>query len=223
MKLLILILSYNKAPFSDFMRVSQETWDFEKHSNIDVIYYYGDENGFGWNFNTGKELQVNCSDDYEMMHWKFKMALDAIDYHKYDLIFRTNSCSYIVKERILKVAETLPKIGCYAGYHNGSYISGAGIFFSPDVLDILQTELTDIPHGAEDVLIGHILKDAGIEMTSENSRIDATVKGIESGFETEYHYRFKTSNDVNDRYRDVNNMKKLHSQLYENRITDNNV
>lgn len=215
MKLLILVLSYNVAPFSDFMRVSQETWDAEKHPDIDVIYYYGN-NG---TVSNGKELQVDCSDDYEMMHWKLKLALDVIDYHKYDLIFRTNSCSYIVKDRILKVAETMRLKGCYAGYHNGGYISGAGIFFSPDVLDILQRRLTDTPHGAEDVLIGQILTPYSyIPRIAENSRIDADINGVNK-FDS-YHFRFKTSNNIADRYRDINNMKKLHTQLYENRIAD---
>lgn len=194
------------------MRVSQETWDLNKHDNIDVIYYYGNQNGKGTYFDRGKELQVNCTDDYEMMHWKFKLALDQIDYHKYDLIFRTNSCAYIVKSRLLEVAKTLPLTGCYAGYHNGGYISGAGIFFSPDVLDVLSNELTDTLHGAEDVLIGSILKDK-VEMIAENSRTDADLEGFHT-YEG-YHFRAKTSNNIGDRFRDVNALVRLHNYFWD--------
>lgn len=205
MKLLILVLSYNDdGVFTEFMRTQQNTWGKSHHSNINVIYYYGND-GLFWNVQ--HELKVKCTDDYDMMHWKFKLALDAIDYHKYDFIFRTNSCSYIVKERILKVCESLPKTNCYTGYHNGSYISGAGIFFTPDVLDILKDELTPTPHGAEDVLIGSIL-DGRVPMIADNTRTDATVEGFNT-FEG-YHFRAKTSNDINDRWRDIESLKRLH-------------
>jgi hypothetical protein len=145
-----------------------------------------------------------------MMHWKFKLALDRVDYHKYDLIFRTNSCAYIIKGRLLEIAKQFPLTKCYAGYHNGGYISGAGIFFSPDVLDILKSELTADPHGAEDVLMGHMLN-GRVPMITENSRIDANVNGVDNF--NSYHFRFKTSNDHADRYRDVNNMIELHNKL----------
>lgn len=214
MKILILVLSYTEWPFDAFMKMQQATWDAAKHPNIDVRYYYGyTYMGSNESIDNSRhgEMCLSCSDDYEMMHWKFKLALDAIDYHKYDLIFRTNSCSYIIKDKLLKIAETLPKTGCYAGYHNGGYISGAGIFFSPDVLDILRNELTDVPHGAEDVLMGHIL--AGkVEMTAENSRVDAKINGV-TDYNTSYHFRFKTSNDLKDRQRDIDNMLKLHQRL----------
>lgn len=201
MKILILVLSYNEGVYADFKEAQMTTWDFWQHPNIDVRYYHGKPRTHA------KDIQCNCSDDYEMMHWKLKLALDQIDYHKYDLIFRTNSCSYIHKERLIKVAEKLPKTACYAGYHNGNYISGAGIFFSPDVLDILSKELTDTPHRAEDVLIGEILA-TKVGMIAENSRIDAGLDGV-TNYDS-YHFRFKTSNDEKDRPRDINNMIKLH-------------
>ncbi len=210
MKILILVLSYNKGVFADFLRTQQSTWDANKRPNIDVIYYYGMDKGMPDHYDKQKDLILNCSDEYDMMHWKFKLALDAIDYHKYDLIFRTNSCSYIVKDRLLEVAKKLPLTNCYAGWNCGTWISGAGIFFSPDVLDILRSELTPEPYGAEDVMFGRMLADR-ITMIDDKSRIDADVEGVDdfSG----WHYRFKTSNYEPDRFRDVNNMIKLHEAL----------
>ena len=41
MKILILVLSYNKCVFAVFMRTQQETWDSNRHPDIDVLYYYG--------------------------------------------------------------------------------------------------------------------------------------------------------------------------------------
>lgn len=187
------------------MEAQKTTWDENKHPDIDVVYYYGGNRG--WN---NQELSVDCVDDYDMMHWKLKKTLDVVDYHKYDLIFRTNSCSYIHKERFLKVAEQLPLTNCYAGYQNGGYISGAGIFFSPDVLDIVRDELTDVRHEAEDVLIGEILF-GRVPMINDNSRIDGEVSGFNK-FEG-YHFRAKTSNDQLGRLNDVENIYKLHERF----------
>lgn len=199
MRILILVLSYNVEPFSDFMRASLETWDSINVKGVDTYYYHGQK--------------LNCSDEYEMMHWKLKLALDNVNYHDYDLIFRTNSCSYIHKKRLLKISKKLPLTNCYAGWQNGTYISGAGIFFSPDVLDLLRNELTDKPHGAEDVLIGQILT-GRVPMINEGSRHDARVEGIKGRLKS-YHFRFKTSNIHEERYRDVQNMIKLHRRLYK--------
>lgn len=206
MKILIMVLSYNETPFSDFLRVQQETWDSFYHKDVDVRYYFGHKHNA---FSIKHGLQVDCTDDYDMMHYKFKLACDRVNYKDYDFIFRTNSCSYIVKDKLLEVAATLPKTNCYAGWCNGSYISGAGIFFSPDVLDRLLPLITSTPHGAEDVLIGELL--SGTPMVDIKERIDATVDGVTdlSG----WHYRFKTSNDAADRHRDINNMVELHKKL----------
>ncbi len=211
MRVLIMVLTYNKDVFYDFMKAQQTTWDSIGHENIDVIYYYGNEGEYNFRLD---EFQVECSDDYEMMHWKFKLALDKIDYHNYNFVFRTNSCSYIDKHKLFNFAKTLPQEKCYAGWDNEVYVSGAGIFFSPDVLDIVMAELTDTPHGAEDVLIGQILSGKA-PMLKDNSRIDARVEGID--FENipnnTYHFRFKTTNDLDERIRDVENMYSLHNFL----------
>lgn len=205
MKILILVLSYNKGVFADFMRVQQDTWDSAKHPDVHALYYYGWIDGSVGN----RQVSVKCSDDYEMMHYKFKLACEQVNYKDYDFIFRTNSCSYIVKDKLLEVASNLPKTNCYAGYQNGTYVSGAGIFFTPDVLDRLLPLITREPHGAEDVLIGELL--AGTPIIAINERIDADLDGVTdlSG----WHYRFKTSNDEADRVRDINNMIELHKQL----------
>jgi len=204
MNLLVLVLSYKSFPFDQFMDVQMTTWDNDLHPDIDVRYYHA---GKPTNY---KEIIVNCPDDYDMMHWKFKLALDVLPYHMYDLIFRTNSCSYIVKDRILEVAGKLPRTGCYAGWHNHNCVSGAGMFLSPDVLDVLRNELTDTPHGAEDVLINEVLRDR-YTVIDDKSRIDADLTGFHRY--DGYHFRAKTSNDQIGRMRDIEALKELHKVL----------
>ncbi len=215
MRILILVLSYNQPPYSDFMLTQMATWDSVTIPGVDTCYYYGGgkDEYIVRPGETSMRLEIATSDAYENMHWKFKRALDAVPYHKYDYVFRTNSCSYVHKKRLLKIAKSLPAEFCYAGWDNIGYVSGAGIFLSPDVCERLRHALTEDPHGAEDVLIGSLLKGHVPIKPLRDCRTDVGMDGScrTSGF----HWRFKTSNDPADRYRDVVNMRKLHRRLYK--------
>lgn len=204
-----MVLSYNHSVFGKFLKTQLETWDSEDYPNIDVCYYTGG-NEYDSTIISGQSgiLYVPSSDDYNMMHWKFRQALMGANIGQYDFILRTNSCSYIRKDKLVEIASTLPKEQCYAGWDNGGYVSGAGIFFSPDTLDIVKQELTEDEHYAEDVLIGKILSKHNIEIQDHKLRHDVGLT-VEELPDT-YHYRFKTSIIHDERVRDINNMKKAH-------------
>jgi hypothetical protein len=194
------------------MQAQQETWDMP-NDFVDVVYYHG---GLRLSEFVRRpdsiELEVGCSDEYYMMHYKFKLCLDHIEeeFGTYDFIFRTNSSSYINKERLLKHAETLPKEKCYAGWSLGEKeaVSGAGIWLSPDMVSILRDEVTAGVNIEEDILIGRILHGKhGIEIIDDKSRVDVTDPDLAPiDF---YHYRFKTS----DRLQDIRNMYQLHQMV----------
>lgn len=229
MRILILVLSYTEPPYDALMKAQQETWDSVHVPDIDTAYYYG-----GWNGETAfdmrgpenKEWCFPVSDEYYMMHWKFRQALCAVKLFgnwslggkKYDFIFRTNSSSYVNKEELLKFAETLPKEKCYAGWSLGEKeaVSGAGIWLSPDMVEILRNELPAGENIEEDILIGRILHGKhGIEIQDHKTRYDV-------GFafdswdipDDAYHFRFKSTN----RLKDVENMRRVHDILQSRKI-----
>jgi hypothetical protein len=191
------------------MQAQWETWDREWVPECTVVYYTGK----GLYLTHGHVLCPHdepVSDEYYQMHWKFKKALDGIDLNSIDFIFRTNSSSYINKEKLLKHAETLPKERLYSGWSLGEKeaVSGAGIWLSPDMVEILREEIPPGEQIEEDILIGRILhKKHGVEILDDKSRFDVTdpeLAPIDS-----MHYRFKTS----DRLQDIRNIYHLHQRI----------
>ena len=213
MRILILVLSYTEHPYNGMMQAQQETWDSVKPDGLKTVYYTG--KGLNTDFFVDTvTYNPPVSDEYYEMHWKFKLALDFIKEVPYDFIFRTNSSSYINKEKLLKHAETLPKERCYSGWSLGEKeaVSGAGIWLSPDMVSILREELPPGEQCEEDILIGRILhKKHGIEILDDKSRYDITNENLDYADISRYHYRFRTPN----RLQDIRNMYQLHQRIKE--------
>lgn len=209
----ILVLSYYKPPFTELMQAQQETWDSIEVPGIETIYYHGGEEYevrqiHFWSH----QIQYKCSDDYFQMQWKFKLCLDSIlsKMQPCDMVFRTNSSSYIHKQRLKEWLATLPREQCYAGWSLDWCVSGAGMALSYDTCHILRREINPGVQVEEDVLIGTIMKRFGIKIIDDKSRYD--FEDSAAFWRTpidRFHYRFKTP----DRLRDAENMKGLHEIL----------
>lgn len=224
MKILILILSYNSPPFDTLMRVQQETFDSVEVEGVRTVYYHGgstvgrpvvytnmDE------FKSWYRVEFPCTDSYYFMTEKFKEALKFIekeDINDFDLIFRTNSSSYVNKPALIEFAKTLPREKLYAGWEiegNAGYnvVSGAGIWLSRDTAKILMEEIDPKREREEDCLIAEILAHHSIPIIDDKSRYD--VNGNIEYVPTDlYHYRFKHGGD---RLIDAHNMILLHNKI----------
>lgn len=205
-------------PYDAFLRAQKETWDSVYHPNIETVYYYG--GGSGWN---GNELSLDCPEDFYMMHWKHKLAIDAVYEKDWDIIFRTNSSAYINKEKLYDFACNLPVYNLYGGWLLGDtlpviewngvrikqhVISGAGIFYSKDIAKIISEETGSETDIEEDVLMGRILYSKGIPVTfDDKSRCD--LSGNLNNYKKTYHYRIKSQNRDND----IKLMYKLHKKI----------
>ncbi len=236
MKILILVLSYNEPPFSDLMKMQQETWDSIEHPDVGTVYYYGGvlddpppypkftlvKNIHPWSI----ELGYQVTDEYYRMAGKFSECLyDVLNPHyaislelfkDFDYIFRTNSSSYVNKKKLVEFAATLPTEKLYAGWtmhdsnseDKGMAVSGAGIWLSRDCAEILREQINPNFEMEEDIYCGRILRDNGIVPIDDQSRFDVMNKFQKMPLDL-YHYRFKT----NDRLRDCENMKFLHNKI----------
>lgn len=230
MNILILVLSYNEPPYSDLMKAQQDTFGSvnvftQAHPPIFTVYYYGgedknkeielkrvgsDESSRSW------ELKTHDTDSYFYMTGKFRTALEYVSEWDYDIIFRTNSSSYINKEALYRFAETLPKEKLYAGWttvdsedHGGLVVSGAGIWLSHDCADILREQIDPEVEREEDVEIGRILRRNGIVAIDDKSRYDVGEYIDDTIPNDRYHYRLKNA----DRYLDSQNFYRLHEKL----------
>lgn len=213
------------------MRTQQETFDSVEVEGVRTVYYHGGgkvrrpivHTNMG-EFKSWYRIELYCTDSYYFMSHKFKMALKFIeedDENDYDLIFRTNSSSYVNKKALVEFAQTLPTEKLYAGWtfkdsedFGGDCVSGAGIFLSRDTAKILMEEIDPQKEIEEDVYCGRILRKHGITAIDDKSRIDYT-GGIQQQLVIAslkpYHIRFKTDS----REQDIENMKIIHKLLTE--------
>lgn len=225
MKILVMVLSYNEPPFDRLMRVQKQTWaDMSQPDNgVSTLFYHGTDSETDepiW-FYDGT-LQAPITDKYYFMAGKFQYALQYITQNnfEYDLIFRTNSSSYVNKKLLLEFAKTLPTEKLYAGWtfkdsedFGGDCVSGAGIWLSRDTAEILMNEIDPNKELEEDVYIGRILRKHGITAIDDKSRFDVPTHFGIVPFDR-YHYRFKSG--PANRIADIGNMKKLHHLLMSN-------
>ena len=208
MRILILSLATKDEPFNELVEAQKRTWDSIEEEGVDTIFYYS-----GDKFKQeGKDLTVKCSGAYNMMHYRFKLALDWI-FDKdciYDYVFRTNASSYVDKKRLKAWLQDKPRKGFYCGIDGGGMASGCGFAFSTDLLNTLRT-IDDHPTDSEDSLIGVWLERyAGIKVSPGAERYDYYFNHGSGPYET-YHYRCK-SND-SDRTKDVKAFEHIFKML----------
>ena len=77
-----------------------------------------------------------------MMHWKFLLTLREVINEEWDYIFRTNTSSYVSKNRLIEFSKNLPKEKCYCGIDGGGFASGAGFFLSKDCARLTPLKVT---------------------------------------------------------------------------------
>jgi hypothetical protein len=216
MKILVLVLSCLDEPYLSLMKKQQDTWDDIENENVKTIYYYGNGGGFKKVKQNSYEYGADCSDSYRMMHWKFYLLLKEIINDEWDYIFRTNSSSYIDKENLLKFAENLPSEKCYCGYPWLHYISGAGMFLSRDVVNILlNSNYFNGEVEYEDMYIGDILRDNNIPAAPIFKR--AVLDEDDYGDSDTYHYRCKSWMDRQIDFVRFDEIHKKVKERYDNR------
>lgn len=227
MKILIMVLTFNEPPYAELKRSQQATWDSIQEGGVETIYYAGGFDGYNelphrdfmsyqeppkpWS----TEVRFRCTDSYYYMAEKFQKALEYVKDYDYDIIFRTNSSSYVNKKRLKEFAATLPKEKLYAGWtmvdsedHGGLVVSGAGIFMSHDTAEILRENIDPKFEQEEDIYCGRILRKHGITASDDKSRYDVPTQ-FENIPLDRYHYRFKTG----DRLWDAKNMRLVHQKI----------
>jgi len=206
--ILILVQACEDAPYGEMMKAQMNTWDKIAHPETETVYYIsGEETKF-----VGKKLYCQCSEAYNMMHWRNKIAMDIVCLEfKFDYIFRTNASSYVNKKLLVEFSKTLPKEKCYCGIDGGNYASGAGVFMSPDVVDIVRKNTDTSPNAYEDAYMGAILGRNGITVTPGAKRCD--VQAVPD-LPNCYHYRCKPDNG--DRTKDIEAFYAIYNQYPNN-------
>jgi hypothetical protein len=169
-------------------------------------------------------LYIPGEESYQNLPYKFISALEYFDYKTYDYILRTNISSFWVFPNLIKVLETMPRKNLFAGKTDGSFVSGAGMLFTPDVCNILVKykkrlfafrPLSEL----DDIRISYYLN---LHHEIECTPLYPTMYHLwypNTGFEeniptTIFHFRLKQNDEHRDKESQL--MRNLVQRFYEN-------
>lgn len=204
MRVLIMVLSSDLPVYNMLELAQKNTWDKEYMHEVPSFYYSGSN--------------TCCSDKYNMMHWKFKVALDMVwDKIPFDFIFRTNSSTYVRKDKIYDFLKDKPREGYYTGEDGGGFVSGTGACISRDLCQILRNEITSEPTPAEDCLIGSILEKHGVKIQPGPVRLQfnfAEDKILEADYYRCKSEKYLPDGITLDRNEDIRAFKSLYKHFH---------
>lgn len=207
MKALILILSSNNSFYPELRQVQRETFvnDCKSTDWCHALFYTSKHLATDYNSDT---IYTTCEDTYMLMHAKFKECLNIIGnaLSEFDYIIRINASTYIDINQLKIRLQDLPKEKYYSGYSGGNFASGACFIISSDVAMILAKDIDVQSDLVEDVEIGRVLMNAGIELVHDDSRCSI----YEQDYHVTYNYRCKGENRPDD---DIEAMRLLHKAL----------
>jgi len=232
MKIIILVLGCEDYPYKAIQDGQMNTWDSVQVDNVDTYFYMGNDKHEGEtelvvqtivspfkekSVTKHKKLFVPCSEDYNMMHWRYKLALDYIWNEDWDFIFRTNTSSYVDKQKLFDFANTMMTEKCYCGVDGGGYASGCGVLISRDVAKIFKDQFDSHPTDSDDCLMGTYATKNGIEVTKGAVRFDYYFNVFFNGNERDNHctnipniYHYRCKSDTIDRTKDIQAFHDIH-------------
>jgi hypothetical protein len=209
MKIVFLVISSESETYSKLESKIRETWKSNLDSKDCPVYFcYGNSLEF-----SVEGDKIYCPFEENLMNIGHKTIrsleylLENVDF---DLVYRTNSSSYIDLENMYKYLNCYSLENFYSGYINLDkksnilFCSGSGYFLSRDVVKMVIENKNDWDHSLiDDVSMGKLLKNLGITMTQgrrldinqiKDSGIFFNEKPIENiQIDNSYHFRCKTN------------------------------
>jgi hypothetical protein len=174
MKIVVLIIASNDMEHEKDLLCQQKTWISNCHRDVKVIFLRG------WNkkfyFEDKDVLYVPCREEYALILTKTVLGMKYIyENHNFDVLVRSNVSTYFETNRLVKeLNRTRYKNSFFGGYfdqttekdnnvkRSSEYISGAGIFFSKDIVgDLIGLDPQEFAGIGDDFAISKYLISLG--------------------------------------------------------------
>jgi hypothetical protein len=163
------------------MNGADKTWNAKEIPGVtQTLNYYG---GAEQTIIKEDGLHLTADDNYgntgQLLAIKTLEAFEYVLKHfEFDYLLRTNQSSYINKERYIKWLEDKPKENFYSGLvgknQGKTFVSGAAMTFSKDLIENLVSRKNDLPpNTVDDVAIA--------QMLNKITRIPAPRINVENG------------------------------------------
>jgi hypothetical protein len=213
MKILILILACKSPIYLRLESVIDNTWNSIYHQHIETYYYYGNSN---IEYHDNRNIYIQSG---ESLAYATHRTIRCFDYclnnFDFDYILRTNCSSYINKNLLYDLVQTLPET-VYAGvvgvHNNMKFASGAGMLISRNNIEYLVDYKNHINMNLiDDVAIAECLNKKNtilpLDRYDFNCSLDLPNEEI---LKRTYHFRCKCEN--NRTYDEVA-MHKIHKHI----------
>ena len=220
-KILILILSC-KHPIYEKIKYDgiEQTWNSYEESNTQTYYYYGDSSSC---YHDDNNIYVTSKDSfYHILDKTIEVFNYCLSNFDFDYIYRTNTSSYINKQKLSQWIQNKPLSRFYSGLvgqcRGIKYASGSGYFLSKDLVEYLLEHLNDIDRrivfgGQEDDLaIGTVFQHINI-IPAPRQDIECNINN-KPDINNYFHFRCKCQNN---RLIDIQQMHKIHKLIKNNK------
>jgi len=162
-------------------------------------------------------ITTDVPETYAMVTTKlFASLTHVLATEEFDYLFRTNSSTYVDRQRLVEFAEDLPRSGYWGGFtgvfEGVTYTSGAGTLMSRDcVADAVRVKWDwDL---VDDVALGRVLTSLGIEAQPLPRPILESVESVDTAELDAFMWRCQGVQERND----AQIMLALHRALEANR------
>jgi hypothetical protein len=209
---LVLVLSCRSGPFPALAAAARRTWAATPPAGVEVLFYAGGRDLR----DEPPELELPVPDDLEHVGLKTLAAFaHVLATRDFDLLFRTNSSSYVELGGLRRFAAEAPRERFYAAVPiwraNERYGSGAGYFLSRDLVELVVAEAGEWEHEApDDVALGRLVVSHAVELVElvrQDLRLDDPPEYVDPEL---FHFRCKQEDD---RSADVVVMERVHAAL----------
>lgn len=147
------------------------TWDSVEVEGVETIFYFANANG-----RTGDNVLCCATPDgfFNMGHKTLAAFEYALDYRKFDYVFRANASLYVHKPGLLRYIQNQPETNLALGVgapHNGNiFLWGPGYLLSRDVVQKVVDAKAGFDHTQmDDVALSMLLDTLGIPLDNRGS------------------------------------------------------
>lgn len=227
MKVLVLVTNSTTYPSNTIVPFLKLTWG--KDQRVDTIYYQGGAEKISFDYPI---LKLDVPSSYEHVNEKGLKAFEWIlKNYEFDILFRCTTTSYVNINELLKFIQKVPKSNLFCGLIDTyppyevpdnqkiKFVSGAGCFFSRDVLEklIKNKKLYDYSLN-DDVAISKLLtKDLNVPITigKRQDFYHGLPRKRDVVLEN-YHFRFNLRDTFYPRFLEVLSLLSIHLENKEN-------
>jgi glycosyltransferase involved in cell wall biosynthesis len=193
-RILVAVLGARLSPYPELIRTIERTWAGVEVRGVETVVYSGDSA----RKRIGRDLILPVPDDAANIGRKtiafFEYALENCEF---DVLFRTNSSSYVDLRNLQDHAGLRPEVRrLYSGFIGTTphpFASGSGYFLGRQLMELVVEHQSAWDHSlADDAALARVLAGLGVEPLPEPRVEYTSVRQVADVDTSQFHFRCRT-------------------------------